>query len=364
METEIEKLRGLADIFGDIDSELSALESKTEISQADLKATKQAMTSHEKIIHSRLNSFRKAVKLSHRDDDVVNFSPLPDSTLPTLDTLIYEHLYSVGLSDVAELMDKSKLTLSDRAFNFNKSQMDTIALEINHVKEWLSHGEEKVVHALFTSQDTTKIKAYADYFLISFHCNFFVTLMKDESSALDYLNWMYGIIRSFNGCEQHYLSQKFDSLVSRICQEIVTDNYASIWSTIEELERSLDDLIVATVTAQHTPSLLNYSPLAKLVEFGATTIAQHPRELRAFRWEPEDSLPVEVSTVSLNPSHTVFVCPVTKEETPSKSGIFLLPCKHLMSSDALQMMNSAANMYCPYCKSRYSEGNVVPIELL
>lgn len=368
MDVELEKLKSTADMFGEIDMQLAALESNAEISQNDIKTVKQAITSHEKNIHNRLNSFRKAVKSSHRDDDVVNFSPLPDSTLATLDTLIYEHLCIVGLGDVAELMDPINKNLEEefqsKSFSFDKKQMENIAFEINQVKEWLKQGEEKVVYMLLTSPESPKIKKYSDYFLLSFHCKFFVTLMKDELGALDYLNWMYSIIRSSKGSEHHYLFQKFNSLVSLICQEIISNNSASSWSTIEELERNLDDLIVDSVFPQHKPIFFGNSPLAKLVEFGASAIAHHPRELRAFRWNPEDSLPVEVSTASLNPSHTVFVCPVTKEEIPSEAGIFLLPCKHLMSSDAVEMMRVASNLHCPYCKSRYSEGNIVPIELL
>ncbi|KAG7902881.1 hypothetical protein KL907_004014 [Ogataea polymorpha] len=68
-------------------------------------------------------------------------------------------------------------------------------------------------------------------------------------------------------------------------------------------------------------------------------------------WTTTNELPFEINLPPSLQFHSIFICPVSKEETTSENPPMVLPCHHIISKDSLIKLsrNSVANFKCPYC---------------
>lgn len=68
-------------------------------------------------------------------------------------------------------------------------------------------------------------------------------------------------------------------------------------------------------------------------------------------WTTANELPFEITLPRQVQFHSVFICPVSKEETTVDNPPMVLPCRHLLSSESLKKLskNGIASFKCPYC---------------
>lgn len=69
-------------------------------------------------------------------------------------------------------------------------------------------------------------------------------------------------------------------------------------------------------------------------------------------WNPQEELPVEVETQLGKPFHSVFVCPVLKQQSTDANPPMMMPCGHVICLEALTRLskgNANYRMKCPYC---------------
>ncbi|CDK26691.1 unnamed protein product [Kuraishia capsulata CBS 1993] len=69
-------------------------------------------------------------------------------------------------------------------------------------------------------------------------------------------------------------------------------------------------------------------------------------------WTTKTELPFEINLPSELQFHSIFICPVSREETTLANPPMLLPCKHILSKDSLdRLARSSSSFKCPYCPS-------------
>ena len=49
--------------------------------------------------------------------------------------------------------------------------------------------------------------------------------------------------------------------------------------------------------------------------------------------------------------HSIFVCPVSKEQTTDENPPMMMPCGHVIANDSLQRLSKGGKFKCPYCPS-------------
>lgn len=69
-------------------------------------------------------------------------------------------------------------------------------------------------------------------------------------------------------------------------------------------------------------------------------------------WTSSNELPTEVPLPSSLIFHSIFVCPVSKEQTTEENPPKVLPCGHILANNSLKSMRkdtASQNIKCPYC---------------
>lgn len=73
---------------------------------------------------------------------------------------------------------------------------------------------------------------------------------------------------------------------------------------------------------------------------------------RGAEWTTKQELPVEIDLPPKFRFHSIFVCPVSKEQTTDRNPPMMLPCGHVLANDSLRSLsndNPHHTFKCPYC---------------
>jgi hypothetical protein len=73
------------------------------------------------------------------------------------------------------------------------------------------------------------------------------------------------------------------------------------------------------------------------------------------QWTSVNELPVETPLPPSFAFHSIFVCPVSKEQATDANPPMMLPCGHVIAKESLEMHSKGkSRMKCPYCPSESS----------
>lgn len=114
---------------------------------------------------------------------------------------------------------------------------------------------------------------------------------------------------------------------------------------------------VAMLFTREFCSLLKLSADSPLyVAITAGTIAlptllklQTIQKQKRAEWTSSNELPVETPLPPSFQFHSVFVCPVSKEQTTDQNPPMMLPCCHVIAQESLKKLSKNAKFKCPYC---------------
>lgn len=68
-------------------------------------------------------------------------------------------------------------------------------------------------------------------------------------------------------------------------------------------------------------------------------------------WTTQNELPVEIPLPPAYQFHSIFVCPVSKEQTTDQNPPMMMPCGHVIAQQSLARISRGAKFKCPYCPS-------------
>ncbi|KAI0020136.1 CTLH/CRA C-terminal to lish motif domain-containing protein [Xylariomycetidae sp. FL0641] len=68
-------------------------------------------------------------------------------------------------------------------------------------------------------------------------------------------------------------------------------------------------------------------------------------------WTTRDELPFVTPLPRSMAYHSIFVCPVSKEQTTDLNPPVVLPCGHVLARDTLRQLAKGSRYKCPYCPS-------------
>lgn len=123
----------------------------------------------------------------------------------------------------------------------------------------------------------------------------------------------------------------------------------------DHLSRACTTLSSAYCKMQRLPQA---SALTRCIRFGATSLPRIHRvmalmkERKGLEWSQQDELPVEIELSNDLRFHSVFVCPVLKQQTNEENPPMMLPCGHVICQEALTRLSKGQALVrfkCPYC---------------
>lgn len=81
--------------------------------------------------------------------------------------------------------------------------------------------------------------------------------------------------------------------------------------------------------------------------------------------EPLKHLPFEVELPHWMQHHSIFICPVSREESSKDDPPMYMPCGHLVSKDAVKSLskNGARHFKCPYCPQTTTPAQCFEVEI-
>jgi len=66
-------------------------------------------------------------------------------------------------------------------------------------------------------------------------------------------------------------------------------------------------------------------------------------------WTTQHELPVEILLPPAYQFHSIFVCPVSKEQTTDLNPPMMMPCGHVIAHESLLRLSKSSRFKCPYC---------------
>ncbi|XP_042788874.1 E3 ubiquitin-protein transferase RMND5A isoform X1 [Panthera onca] len=78
-------------------------------------------------------------------------------------------------------------------------------------------------------------------------------------------------------------------------------------------------------------------------------------------WNQKDELPIEVDLGKKCWYHSIFACPILRQQTTDNNPPMKLVCGHIISRDALNKMFNGSKLKCPYCPMEQSPGDAKQI---
>ncbi|MCJ1396745.1 hypothetical protein MMC18_009637 [Xylographa bjoerkii] len=66
-------------------------------------------------------------------------------------------------------------------------------------------------------------------------------------------------------------------------------------------------------------------------------------------WTTQHELPVEIPLPPAYQFHSIFVCPVSKEQTTDLNPPMMMPCGHVIAHESLLRLSKSSRFKCPYC---------------
>jgi len=83
---------------------------------------------------------------------------------------------------------------------------------------------------------------------------------------------------------------------------------------------------------------------------------------RKSEWTQADELPIEIPLPPENRYHSIFACPVSKEQSTDQNPPMMMSCGHVITKDSLQKLaKPGGRVKCPYCPTESQVSNAMRV---
>lgn len=120
--------------------------------------------------------------------------------------------------------------------------------------------------------------------------------------------------------------------------------------------------------ACHTLGISKNSPLSVVINAGCTALPAllNIKQVMLSRqvlsiWSGRDELPIEIDLDPEYRYHSIFACPILRQQTSEENPPKKLTCGHVISSDALLKLSNGPILKCPYCPVEQNSDDAVRI---
>ncbi|CAF1053893.1 unnamed protein product [Adineta steineri] len=321
---------------------------KTSI-QNTLKPLAKQYSDKHKDLHGSISKIGKTIDKSFQSD----FGNVPITELfdtPEKFKLIYmiicEDLYRQGRMSIADkLIEESKLNDND-LFNLEKNFLEEINMILENLRE--KNLLPAIDWCIRHRNELNKTNSLLEFYL---HKMRFVQLLQSGNfnEAKTYLTNLrqYSIM---NGqCEQD-VNQLMGALVfaqrdlSKSPYKYLLEPH--LWLQLSELfmQQAFQQVGLAQDSPLYVVMKIGFQALPALM-----SIVNAMQNTQVCHILSKDELPIEIDVGQEHRYHSVFACPILRQQTTDQNPPMKLVCGHVISKDALNKLSIQNKLKCPYC---------------
>lgn len=344
--TQLEQLRQQLLQNGDADV-LADIVQATGIQQAKkVKSSCQKLSTQHKDLHGSVSRIGKTIDRNFDSQcGSVNIPEILNNANhhKLLHTAICEHFYRQGSLGIAEsLVNESSLDID---FTWRQP-----FIEMNEILKSLQ--ERKVDYALeWAARNQSRLSEEKSSLEFKLHRLKFLGIINKGPShqyeALQYSRKFQSFakghsaeIQQLMGCflyiRQGLSSSPYASLLSESMWDDVHSTFAH--DACKLLGLSVDSPLHSAFIAgcQALPALLAIKSVIEQRQCSGIL-------------SNNDELPIDIDLDNSQQYHSIFACPILRQQTTEKNPPMRLVCGHVISQDALNKLVSSSKVKCPYC---------------
>ncbi|XP_041018095.1 protein RMD5 homolog [Juglans microcarpa x Juglans regia] len=297
----------------------------------------------QKELNIALSKYAKVIEKSFNPDIAKAYRNI-EFDVHTVNQIIAIHFYRHGFFDIGDCFISEARELEPAA------SMKSSFLEMFQILEAMKHWNlEPALN--WAANNSDKLKQNGSDLVLRLHSMQFLEILKKGSrnEALKYARNHLTPFSSDHMAELQKLmacllftgrldSSPYSALISPTNWEKLAEELSKQFCNI--LGYSFESPLSVTIAAgvQGLPPLLKFM----------NVMAGKKQE-----WQTMKQLPVPVELDKEFQFHSVFVCPVSKEQSTDDNPPMLMPCGHVLCKQSIMKMskNSTKSFKCPYCPS-------------
>nr|XP_022908298.1 protein RMD5 homolog A [Onthophagus taurus] len=266
-----------------------------------------------------------------------------------LNKIICQHFYRQGMKDVAQELAKE----SSVEVELNENEPFT---ELNHILESLR--EKNLQPALdWAVTHRENLEAQNSSLEFQLHRLKYIEILRNGSAnETEAINYARTFFKPFA-----YKHEKEIQTLMGMMLYVRNDINRSPYSCLLDPDRWMDVYDIFTKDACSLLGVSVNSPLSTCVNAGCKAIPallnikhiMKERQVAAI-WNGKDELPIEIDLGNDSRYHSMFACPILRQQSTENNPPMRLICGHVISRDALNKLCSGNKMKCPYCPMEQS----------
>eukprot|EP00095_Tigriopus_kingsejongensis_P010808 maker-scaffold385_size188773-snap-gene-0.22 protein:Tk10808 transcript:maker-scaffold385_size188773-snap-gene-0.22-mRNA-1 annotation:"rmd5-like protein a" len=278
-----------------------------------------------------------------------------------LNEVILQHFHRQGLTEISEsLAQEAKLedahVIKDRFQELN-AIVDALAeRSLTPALEWSARNRDKMGTGLLDrSPDGCNRAAsilQSSSLEMKLHKLWFIDLLA-KGKCMEAVGYARHYFPHFVKAHEKEVQALMGALMFAASGKSLSDSpYAHLLDPI--LWQEIVDQFVRNACALMGLSI--ESPLSVVINAGCTALpallnikqVMQQRQV-AGAWNPRDELPIEIDLGPECRFHSIFACPILRQQTTEQNPPLRLTCGHCISKDALTKLTAGHKLKCPYC---------------
>ncbi|KAF9653100.1 hypothetical protein BDM02DRAFT_3135933 [Thelephora ganbajun] len=322
-----------------------------------IEGLKKDLDERQKEIYNSVSRYGKALDKKF-PNSLPTFSPLftSDKAFQALDRTVALHFLRTGQFTTAEtFIEEAGVNVSEETrtlfLDLHRIVTALKAGDIDPALEWVKWNRD-FLHARQSPLEFQLHRARYLHFLIE--CQ-----PPDVPSAVAYAKANFGCFYSQNESE---IMRLMACIVYLPLARLRASPYADLASP--NLYTDIDPMFAREYCA--SLGMSRQIPLKVVGDIGgggALARIEKGRKLmreRKSEWSQTDELPIEIPLPAENRYHSIFACPVSKEQSTEQNPPMMMECGHVVIKDSLQKLSkSGGRVKCPYCPVESQAGNAL-----
>lgn len=223
--------------------------------------------------------------------------------------------------------------------------------EMYHILSEVRHKQNLSPAIEWARQHSTVLEARGSHLEFELCRLQFVILLTSSPSSGLLLAWQYAK-KEFGKFQQRY-TRETQQLLGALAfhQNLPASPYARLfqpsiaWDEVSSsFTREFCSLLgLASASPLYTAATAGAIALPTLLK-----LQQIMKEKRT-EWTSQNELPVEIPLPPAYHFHSIFVCPVSKEQGTDENPPMMMPCGHVIAKESLERVSKGTRFKCPYC---------------